>query len=246
VLCSGGASRESAAVEADGMRSDAVRDAYARYLPLVHRFVIAELDCVAASRRGIGRISDSDAPPRLATLFSAQAEQPEVREMVGPWVERLILTGFLVEAAGGGCPPGPRDRESAWAALLLRLWESPACGGSDSGEFMPTTIEFISTVGKLLYAVSCGPAEADQPGPAMLRLLEGYAEPRTYREAERQLGLHSGTPERDSKIAAVAWPRPHSRSRRNGPHVRSDTGNGRSGVPRRRWPCLPPARPDAA
>lgn len=101
------------------MRSEAVRRGYARILPLVHRFLIAELDCAAPSMRGVGRWSDSDPPPRIGARFRTHLEAPGVRMKVGLAAEREVLMGFLVRTAMSGDFPGDRDLDSLWAGFVV-------------------------------------------------------------------------------------------------------------------------------
>jgi hypothetical protein len=103
------------------MRSEAVQRGYARILPLVHRFLIAELDCAAPSWRGIGRWCDSDPPARLGARYRTQLEVPGAREKMGLAAEREVLMGFLTRTIVSGDAPGDRDLDSLWAGLLWQL-----------------------------------------------------------------------------------------------------------------------------
>lgn len=71
---------------------------YDRYLPYVQRFIIAELDTDAPSKRGIGRLADGDPPPRLGSKFRKQLRNDDAQGEVGHAAERLVLSGFLSQA----------------------------------------------------------------------------------------------------------------------------------------------------
>lgn len=107
------------------IRAEQLRHAYARMLPLVHRFLIAELDCSAPSWRGIGRWCDADPPARFGSRYRRQLEEPGAREKVGLAAEREALMGFLLSAVWRGEPPGAPALEELWDAVVAWLAVMP-------------------------------------------------------------------------------------------------------------------------
>lgn len=166
------------------IRSDAVREGYKRCLPLVRKFVIAELDCAAPSWRGIGRLCDSDPPPRLGARFRVQLEAPDAREKVGLAAEREILMGFLIRAAWSGEAPGDRDLDSLWAALLRQL-------ATDRGKLEAGVQPLVDETGRLRTIILLRTQLTSVTGFAMTRafeetdIIQGWTEERdmdqTYR-----------------------------------------------------------------
>src|SRR4051794_13980842 len=70
---------EAFAAQLTGLRDPALREAFAKRLPLIHRFVVAELDTEAPSKRGMGRLSDGDPPPRLGAKYRKQLRDESTR-----------------------------------------------------------------------------------------------------------------------------------------------------------------------
>lgn len=98
-----------------------LRDGYAKMLPLVHRFLIAELDCVAPSERGFGRLSDEHPPPRAGARFRLDLQRPGARERLGLVAEQETMMGFVRRAVRVGRPPGERELEELWGGALAWL-----------------------------------------------------------------------------------------------------------------------------
>ncbi len=96
--------------------------AYSRYLIFVHRFIVAEMDTDAPSKRGIGRLADSDPPPRLGAKYRKQLRSEDARRSIGLAAERLMLLGFAAQAAFYNEGLDSVDREDdAWAMWLRHL-----------------------------------------------------------------------------------------------------------------------------
>jgi hypothetical protein len=94
---------------------------YAQHLPLVHRFVVAEMDTDAPSKRGIGRLADGDPPPRFGAKYRKQLRDQAAQRDIGLAAERLVLSGFAAQAAFYEEALQERSDEEAWLLWLRHL-----------------------------------------------------------------------------------------------------------------------------
>lgn len=94
---------------------------YMQHLPLVHRFVVAEMDTDAPSKRGIGRLADGDPPPRLGAKYRKQLRDQAAQRDIGLAAERLVLSGFAAQAAFYEEALQERGDEEAWLLWLRHL-----------------------------------------------------------------------------------------------------------------------------
>lgn len=103
------------------LRDEMMIATYMQHLPLVHRFVVAEMDTDAPSKRGIGRLADGDPPPRLGAKYRKQLRDPTAQRGIGLAAERLVLSGFAAQAALYEETLQERSDEEAWPLWLRHL-----------------------------------------------------------------------------------------------------------------------------
>jgi hypothetical protein len=106
------------------IRDEASISAFVEHLPLVHRWISAEMDTDAPSKRGIGRLADGDPPPRFGAKYRKQLEDPEARAAIGLGVERLVLAGYCFQAAFFTGQVVDRAQDVVWAGWLRHLTAS--------------------------------------------------------------------------------------------------------------------------
>ncbi len=122
-----------------------VAGAYAAHLALVGKFLNAELDTESPSERGLGRIADSDPPPRIGSKFRDELGSDEARCDVGQALENLLIGGFAAQAAlSAGGELVDRSNEETWELWLRHL--APFYAESNLGEVLG---ESASTSGGL-------------------------------------------------------------------------------------------------
>ncbi len=103
------------------LRNETLIATYVHHLPLVHRFVVAEMDTDAPSKRGIGRLADGDPPPRLGAKYRKQLRDQAAQRDIGLAVERLVLSGFAAQAAFYEEALQERSDEEAWPLWVRHL-----------------------------------------------------------------------------------------------------------------------------
>lgn len=106
---------------AEVVRSQALAELYAVYLPLVSRFVAAELDTDAASNRGMGRLGDGDPPPRIGAKYRKQLGDPRAKQALGPAIEKIILSGFASQAGLYKTEGAQKPIDEVWAMWLRHI-----------------------------------------------------------------------------------------------------------------------------
>jgi hypothetical protein len=103
------------------LRDKTLITTYTQHLSLVHRFVVAEMDTDAPSKRGIGRLADGDPPPRLGAKFRKQLRDQAAQRDIGLAAERLVLSGFAAQAAFYEEALQERHEEETWQLWLRHL-----------------------------------------------------------------------------------------------------------------------------
>lgn len=105
----------------EAIRGSELCATYFRHLSFVQRFVIAEMDTEAPSKRGIGRLADGDPPPRLGAKYRKKLRNEEARRSIGLAAERLVLSGFAAQAAFFEGTLEAKGDEEAWEMWLRHL-----------------------------------------------------------------------------------------------------------------------------
>lgn len=103
------------------LRSEHLAATYTRHVHFIQRFVVAEMDTEAPSKRGIGRLADGDPPPRLGAKYRKQLRDQAAQQDIGLALERLALSGFAGQAAFYEETLQERSDEEAWPLWLRHL-----------------------------------------------------------------------------------------------------------------------------
>jgi hypothetical protein len=132
------------------VREPNVVQTYARCLPLIQRFLTAELDTVTPTKRGIGRTSDAEPPPRLGAKYRKQLTPPDARVRVGEIMERVILGGFAARVAinenlvENPIPFVERDLHDIWGDWIFSFFS--AWQDTDLSKADPEHLEMLWTM----------------------------------------------------------------------------------------------------
>jgi hypothetical protein len=104
------------------LRNRQLADEYAPWTPLVSRFVEAELDAEAPSKRGMGRITGGDPPPRFGAKYRRVLEDDEASAVFEHAAQQTVLGGFAARAAlfEEEVAPG-LEADVVWSRLLRRV-----------------------------------------------------------------------------------------------------------------------------
>ncbi len=107
----------------EGLQGTELPTTYGRHLRLVHRFITAEMDTDAPSKRGMGRLADGDPPPRLGAKYRKQLRGEAAQLGIGLAAERLVISGFAAQAAffSGENLQEAADEDTVWLAWLRHL-----------------------------------------------------------------------------------------------------------------------------